>query len=227
MILALNTSTAQFGIAVMDEQGTVLAESLISPRDDNFKNFMPSMESLLESSKIKMDDLKAIIASTGPGSFTGLRVGLSVAKGMAQGLQIPIIGVSCLESLANQLPYSVYPIAAILTSRKGEVFLARFQWDDNKGFIRLSEDRSFKIEALASVIHAPTIFIGNDFISHGSAIKKMLGNNALLAPSHLWNLKASCAGALGLERFHKKAYDDIQELIPYYIMPPDIRPTPH
>ena len=226
MILALNTSTIQFSLAIMSEQGIVLAEHLISPLGNNFKRFMPSIESLFVSSKVEMSELKAIVVSTGPGSFTGLRVGLSVAKGMAQGLKIPVIGVPCLESMAYQLPYSVHPITATLTSRKGEVFIAMFKWNDIRGIERLREDSSVKIDNLNSYVDTQTIFIGNDYNAHGDLIKKLLGDRALMAPSHLWNLKASCVGALGLERFNKKDFDDVQELIPSYLKPPDIRPNP-
>ena len=226
MILALNTSTIQFSLAIMSENGTVLAECLISPRGNNFKGFMPSIESLFISSKVDTSELNAIAVSTGPGSFTGLRVGLSVAKGMAKGLDIPVIGVSCLESLVYQLPCSVHPIGAILTSRKGEVFIAVFKWNDAHEIERLKEDTSVKIDALSSYVDTPTIFIGNDYNAHGDPIKRLLGDRVLMAPPHLWNLNASCVGALGIERFNKKDFDDARELVPSYLRPPDIRPNP-
>ena len=90
MIFAVNTSTKLFSVALMNEDGSIRAEYLISPGSKNFTGFMPAVHSLFSSSQIDIRDVKALIVAIGPGSFTGLRVGLSMVKGMAQGLQIGI-----------------------------------------------------------------------------------------------------------------------------------------
>ena len=188
---------------------------------------MPEIHSLLGSSNADIQDIKAIVVAMGPGSFTGLRVGLSSAKGLAHGLQIPIIGVSSLEAMASQLPYTNYPICAMIASRKGELFVALFNWDDDQRMIRVTEDISLKVEDLPSIIDGVTIFQGNDFKNQGDLIKKLLGDKAFLVPAYLWNLKASAVGTLGLKRFRIQDFDDIQDLVPSYLRPPDIRPNPY
>ena len=225
MILAINSSTTQFGVALMEEHGAILAEYLISPGDRNFMGFMPAVHSLLTSSGITQKDLTAVIAATGPGSFTGLRIGLAAAKGIVHGLSIPLIGVSSLESMANQIHYISHPLCVMISSRKGEVFTALFHWNDNQGMVRKSEDISIKLKELSSVIDGPTLFLGNDFNSQGEFIKDLLGNKAILAPHHFWVLRASAVGALGLKRFKDKAFDDIRDLVPRYLRSPDIRPN--
>ena len=114
MILAVNTSTTQFSVALIKIQGDVLAEYLISPGEKNFKSFMPAVYSIFDACHADIKTLKAVAVAQGPGSFTGLRVGLSLAKGVAQGLDIPIIGVSSLEAMANQLPFVRHPICSLL-----------------------------------------------------------------------------------------------------------------
>lgn len=226
MIFAVNTTTEQFGLAIMDEEGVVKAESLISSSEKNYTAFMPAVDSLLKSSKMDVQDMRAIIIAIGPGSFTGLRVGLSTAKGMAQGLNIPIIGVPSLEALAHQIPFATTPICPLITSRRGEVFFALFKKGPNHPIHRIKEDSSIKLEELASVIHEPTLFIGNDFNKQGKPIQKILQSLAVLAPSHLWNLKASSVGVAGLHRLLVQDYDDLRDLVPSYLRPPDIRPNP-
>jgi len=226
MILSVNTSTIQFSIALMQENGSILAEYFMSPSEKYFKNFMPATHSLLSTSDSNLQDIKAIIVAIGPGSFTGLRVGLSAAKGMCHGLQIPIIGVSGLEAMANQLPHSNYPVCPIIQSGKGEIFSALFIWHDIIKMVRIREDTCLKLKELPTYIEETTIFLGNDLNSQGHIIKKMLGCKALLAPAPLWNLKASAVGAIGLERFHNQDFDDLQDLVPSYLRPPDIRPNP-
>ena len=188
---------------------------------------MPGMDFLLTNSNVVAKEIKALIVATGPGSFTGLRVGLSEAKGMAQGLQIPIIGVSSLEAMAAQLPFVTLPLCAIIDSRKGEVFAALFSWGDDQHMIKTQEDTCLRIEDLPSLIEKPTLFLGNDFNRQGPLLQEMLGPKAELAPPHLWNLKASAVGTLGLKRFLDQDFDDLQELVPTYLRPPDIRPNPY
>jgi len=225
MILAVNTTTMQFSLALMKEQGNIVAEYLMAPGGKKFRGFMPEVHSLLTSSQTGMRDIKAIIVAIGPGSFTGLRVGLSAAKGMAQGLQIPIIGVSSLEAMATQLPFAEHTVCTMITSRKGEVFTALFKRGDDHGMIRKSKDISLKLEEMDSIIVETTLFLGNDFDSQGDQIKELLGTKATLAPPCLWNLRASSVGSLGLARFIDQDYDDLQDLVPTYLRPPDIRPT--
>lgn len=226
MILAINTSTTQFGLALMKGEGTVLAEYLISPGSKNFNGFMPAVHSLLSSCNVEILDLKAVVVAIGPGSFTGLRVGVSGAKGIAHGLKIPIIGISSLEAMANQIPYANYPLCVMMSARKGEVFIALFHWDDEKMMIRVTEDTSMKLKELARIIDRPTLFLGNDFKSQGDPIKETLGGKAFLAPSYLWNLRASAVGTSGLKRFLDHDFDDIRDLVPCYLSTPDIRPGP-
>jgi tRNA threonylcarbamoyladenosine biosynthesis protein TsaB len=164
---------------------------------------------------------------TGPGSFTGLRVGLSAAKGLCHALEIPIIGVSSLKALAHQHPFPPLPVIPVLDSRKGEVFAAQFRWADHKTLVREKEDVSLQIEKLADGFQVPALFIGNDFAGQSPIISETLGTEAHLAPSHLWNLKASTVGALGLKRYHDRHFDDPHTLKPIYLRPPDIRPNPY
>ena len=224
MILAINTSTSQYGLALMQKRGTVLAEYLISSGTKNFGGFMPALASLITSSGTLKEDLEAIIVAIGPGSFTGLRVGLSAAKGIAQGLRIPVIGVSSLEAMANQLTHVYLPVCAIISSRRGEVNIAYFNWDKKEGMIREGDDASIKFSNISAIVHGPTLFIGNDMDNQGGAIKEALGEDAFLAPPHLWGLRASSIGILGLKRFHDGDFDDIRDLVPVYLRPPDIRP---
>jgi len=226
MILAINTSTTQFSLALIRGQGDILAEYLVSPGEKNFKSFMPAVYSLFDACGADIKGLRAVVVARGPGSFTGLRVGLSMAKGVAQALDIPIIGVSSLEAMANQLPFMKHPLCTLMSSRKGEVIFAIFRWDDEKGMTRVTEDQSLSFKDLAGFITGPTYFIGNNLTAQRPVIKELIGTDALIAPPHLWTLRASSVGALGLKRFMNKDFDDIIDLVPEYLRPPDIRPSP-
>jgi len=225
MILAINTSTLQFGLALLDEEGTILAEYFMS-KGGHFGSLMPTLDFLLTSSKSSIHNLKCLTIAIGPGSFTGLRVGLSLAKGLCHALQIPIVGVSSLEALASQFPYSNFPIISLLDSRKGEFFAAQFTWRDGLELWRTREDLALRPGDFPSLLEVPSLFVGNSFSTQGPLLKETLGSRAILAPAPSWHLKASAVGSLGLKQFHAQAFDDLQALTPIYLRPPDIRPNP-
>lgn len=227
MLLAFNTSTLQFSVALLDEKGALVAEFSMASGSKNYNGFMPVVDHLLRHSKVRAGDIKAVFAAKGPGSFTGLRVGLSAAKGFCQGLGIPLIGVSSLEALAMQTVFTACTVCAVLDSRRGEIFAALFGWNGDQELCRKTEDLSLKIENLPSIIMDKALFLGNDFVRQGKAIKEILGDRALLAPASHWTLRASSVGVVGLKRFRNKTFDDLRDLVPSYLRPPDIRPNPY
>ncbi len=226
MLLAINTSTLQFSLGLLLENGSLLSEFSMAPTSKNFNGVMPAIDYLLTTSRVQAKDVHAVIVAKGPGSFTGLRVGLSAAKGFCQGLDIPIIGVSSLEAMASQAPFASIPVCPILDSRKGEVFVSLFRWSEDMEMQRERDDMSLKVEDLPSFIREKTLFLGNDFSAQGPVVSKILGPRALMAPAPLWNLRSASVASVGVERFKKQDFDDLRDLVPGYLRPPDIRPNP-
>lgn len=222
IILSINTSTKQYSIALL-ENDTVVGEYLISSGSSHFRDLMPCIDDLFKKTTLTPGQLGAVAVSIGPGSFTGTRVGLAVAKGLSQGLRIPILGVSTLPALASQIPYARKDICSLVTSRKGEVFAALFRRDRDDHLIRIEEDFSLKVEDLPVLIKRKTIIIGNDFTAQGPLVKQYAGKNALFAPPNLWNLRASSIGALALQRLEQGDSDAASTLVPLYLRDADIR----
>ncbi|MCJ7810176.1 MAG: tRNA (adenosine(37)-N6)-threonylcarbamoyltransferase complex dimerization subunit type 1 TsaB, partial [Desulfobulbaceae bacterium] len=163
MILAINTSTLQFSLALLKRNGTIAAEQVMFREKGNFGNLMPAVEHLLSVSDAGPGDLSGIAVAIGPGSFTGLRIGISLAKGLCHALQISIAGVSSLEALASQIPFAMSPIIPLLRSRKGEVFTARFILTNDQQLRTQQEDISIKLTELISTIREPALIIGDNF----------------------------------------------------------------
>ncbi len=226
MILAINTSTLQFALALMETDGSILAEYLSANGKGHFGALMPALDFLLKTSELDLIELKALIVAVGPGSFTGLRVGLSAAKGICHGLDIPIIGISSLEALASQVLFPDLSINPILDSRKGEFFAAQFIYRGERKLTRKMEDICLKADELSLLSSEHSVFIGNSYASQAELLKKIIGPQVLLAPPHFWNLSASAVGFLGLKRFLARDFDNPETLNPLYLRPPDIRPNP-
>ncbi len=226
MILAINTSTLQFALALMENDGSVRAEYISTNGKGHFGALMPALDFIVKTSELDLNELKGLIVAVGPGSFTGLRVGLSTAKGLCHGLDIPIIGISSLEALASQVLFPDLTIIPLLDSRKGEFFTAQFVWSRERKLARKMEDTCLKADDLPSLSSGQSVFIGNSYTSQAALLKKIIGPQVPLAPPHLWNLSASVIGFRGLKRFLAGDFDNPETLKPLYLRPPDIRPNP-
>ena len=206
------------------EDEILLGEYILPSGPHYFNNLMPSIDDLLVKVGLTPQNLNGLIVALGPGSFTGIRIGLAVVKGLAQCLDIPIVGVPTLEAMATQLPYLREDICPLVTSRKGEVFTALFRWDANCSLVRCKKDTCLKINELSSIIENKTVFIGNDFNSQGPILQKQFDEKGVLAPANLWNCKASSFAMLGLKKLLKSDSENLEELAPIYLRGADIRP---
>jgi tRNA threonylcarbamoyladenosine biosynthesis protein TsaB len=222
-VLGINTATAPFSTALVKEDGALIAETLLSPPSKGFGLFMPALHHMLSSAGANVKDLKALAVTSGPGSFTGLRVGLAAAKGMCRGLGIPAIAVSSLEALAAQCPVSIHPICPLIGSRRGEFFAALFRTSACGEMVTVKEVSCLNIKGVADMVEEETVFLGDDYSSQGSLLRAVLGDKACLAPPVLWNVRASVVAVRGLLKAEQSGFDELQSLVPFYLKPPDIR----
>jgi tRNA threonylcarbamoyladenosine biosynthesis protein TsaB len=227
MILAINTTVNQFSLALMTTEGEVVAEFILAPGKGRYTALMPALQSLFDMADKSFDDLKIVIVARGPGSFTGLRVGMALAKGLAHSLSINIIGVSSLMALASQIPRTPYQICPIIYSRREEVFTSLFRWEEEKGLEELKDHTCRRLNSFESYIDQPTLFIGHDYQKQAPILRQTVKEKAILAPQHLWVPMASTVGALGLMRVYRNDFDDLNQLTPFYMRPPDVRPNPY
>jgi len=227
VILAINTSTLQFSLALLSRKGGIVAEHLMSEERGHFGRLMPTLDFLLTSSGRKIQETVCIAVATGPGSFTGLRIGISLAKGLCHALRVPIIGISSLEAMAIQAPNLGVPVIPLLYSRKNEAFMARFVWGAGGRLQREQEDAWIQFRDIPRLFPGPALFVGNDYPNQGAQLRDLMGEQALLGPLHAWCLRASAVGSLALERYRMGDTDDPHFLNPVYLRPPDIRPNPY
>lgn len=226
MILAINTSSTLFSVALMKRNGAVISQYSIFSGAKGARPLVPALHELLMQSRLDLRKARAVAVASGPGSFTGLRVGLSLAKGISHGLGIPLIGVPTLEALASQVSYPAYPVCPIIGSLRGEVFAGLFRPDEKGEMVRLGDDGCVKISELAFYAQERTLFIGDDFESQAPLVQKAAGRNALLVPSSFWAPRAEPVGTLALRRLEKGESDDLEGYSPTYLRPPEVGISP-
>jgi tRNA threonylcarbamoyladenosine biosynthesis protein TsaB len=222
MILAINSSTAQYSIALMTLEGVIVAEYMVIPKGNTFTGFIPAIDMLLSSTGYDISSIKVVAAAKGPGSFTGLRVGLSAAKGIAYSRDIPLIAISSLDAIASPLLFTEMPVCAMIASRRDEVFYTTYR-KDGDDLVRESDIESKRIFDIGHKIKEPTVIVGNDFIKQKGSIMESGNSMVIYAGEIHWNLRASSVGMLALKRFRKNSFDNLLDVVPDYIAAPDIR----
>jgi tRNA threonylcarbamoyladenosine biosynthesis protein TsaB len=227
VILAINTSTPQFSLALVDDGGALLAEWTLSPRTKDFRHFMTALDHLLQVSGVALEEISGLAVAKGPGSFTGLRVGLSAAKGFCEGLAVPIVALSSLEILASQCPGVSIPICPVIDSRKEEVFAALYTWSDEQELVRLEPETCLKIRELPGFIKQKVFLLGTDFNRQMGPIASAVGDRAIFVPPSFWSLRAATLGMLAARRARTQGFDMLQDVVPSYLRPPDIRLSPY
>ena len=217
ILLTIQTASPAGGLALSDGE-RLLAEINLDVRRTPTEWLLQAIEDLLAKADLDKSALDAIGVVRGPGSFTGLRVGLATAKGLSLAANCPLLGVSSLQCLAMQLPFSRLPVCVMLDARKQEVYTAFFNWE--AGYPHLvGEERVVKPEELLSEISGATLFVGNGALAYRTMIVRQLAERAHFAPTFLNLPRAGAAAALALHEWGAGRTFSADELMPTYLRP--------
>lgn len=145
-ILAIDSSAKAASVAIV-EDGKILGETFLNCGLTHSVTIMPSVEWLLEMTGIKLSDIGRIAICEGPGSFTGLRIGMAAVKGLAWSLDIPCVGVSTLYAAARGVSHISGTVCAVMDARAGQVYNAVFK-SDGETLVRVCDDRAIETEKL-------------------------------------------------------------------------------
>lgn len=205
-ILAIETTAIEGSIALMDET-RLIAEYRLNVPTRHAERIMISVDHLLKQSQTRLSDLSAIAVSIGPGSFTGLRVGLATAKGLAVGANRPLVLVPTLEVMAAAFPYAHPLIAPFVDAHKGEVYTALFDAKKEKRQ-RLQNDRAIIPEAaledilfVSKEMKRPVLFTGDGTIKYRVLIEGKMGEKACFPPKAFQFSSAAQVAELAFELF--------------------------
>ncbi|MDY6269714.1 MAG: tRNA (adenosine(37)-N6)-threonylcarbamoyltransferase complex dimerization subunit type 1 TsaB [Selenomonadaceae bacterium] len=230
-ILSLDTSTQVSSVAVLKE-GRLAAEITMQARLTHSETLLPHVAQALGMAGVKKEELTGIAVSIGPGSFTGLRIGLAAAKAMSYALQIPIVGVPSLEALALHYRMPGVAIYALTDAQKKDVYVERMTWQRTGGDLSLVVESPVSVQALTDVLEEArrlaadgrTVVLVGDIVQKkfagkdGRATGKMaLPEGVLLPPPELMLPRASHVAWLGAERLAKGEADNVMDLEPIYI----------
>jgi len=215
LVLGIDTSTP-IGSVGITENDKPLAELTLNVETTHSERLLESIDFLLKNSGVGLSDIELIAYAQGPGSFTGLRIGLATVKGIALSTGKKIIGVSSLKSLAMNFIYSKYPVCTMIDARKNEVYSAIFELSDAKPKM-LGKEIVVDPGDLIRKIRRKTVFVGTGARLYKDLIKKKAGKLALIAPSRMDISRGVNVAALGLENYRRGKTSDLNTALPKYL----------
>ena len=221
-ILAVDTSTKMGSVALTEDEN-LIAQIQLNVEVTHTERLLPAIENLFNQTGLKLEQMEGLALAIGPGSFTGLRVGLATMKGFAQALALPLVGVSSLLALACNGLMSDKPVAACLDAHRGEVYSTIVRWYDSTMVQKIIEEQVVKPEILCDRLKdiGTCWLIGDGAIHYRQLFKDKLGETALFAPEPLMRLEAKWVAWLAHPRLNKGEGRDWEALTPNYLRASD------
>jgi tRNA threonylcarbamoyladenosine biosynthesis protein TsaB len=217
LVLGIETSTMQGGVALVGDRG-LASEYTLNVEATHSERLLPTIDRMLQDAGVGLDDLGGIAVSIGPGSFTGLRIGLSTVKGLAYATGLPVVSVPTLEALAWTVPGARWQVCPVLDARKQEIYTALFLHEP-AGLHRLMEDVALAPEDLCGRIRKPTLFLGDGVEAYAEVFRALLGDKLLLPPVASRGARPACVAELGRGRLLRGERDAVESLVPRYLRP--------
>lgn len=219
MILAIDSATRWAGLAlhngtaVLTEYGWVCA-------NNHTVELPPAIQEILDRTGITASDLSGIAVSIGPGSYTGLRVGLAIAKGLAIANRTPLIGVSTLDIVAAA--FAPAPEQLLVTAEAGRtrICAALYRWQERKGWQPASPPTIDTWQNLLSTLDKPTLFAG-EITAEAAKLIRTTHKQFRVAPAAASVRRAGYLAEIGWQRLRKGKVDETSQLTPIYLKNPD------
>jgi len=214
-ILGIETATEVCGVAVV-ENDTPVIEYRIHRKNVHAEKLVKAIHFILSELGGSARDLDGMAVSIGPGSFTGLRIGLSAAKGMALALDLPVVGVNTLDALAYSVTATPYLVAVLLRARGSEMYSA-FYRKRNSTLQRVSDYRVVTAEELKEQVGEKTVIVQSGLGSLLKQVRDVLGERAVVLSEQEYLASAFSVAFLGLQKLGRGEADDLDTLEPMYL----------
>lgn len=223
LILSMDTATPCSTVALTygtRDDGMVLASLSLTGKVTHSRRLFTALDYIMKEAGVDWLSISGIGVSLGPGSFTGLRIGMATAKGLAAAAGKVLLGVSTLDSLAARIVTSKL-ICTVLDARKKEVYTAFYRCNEKGQSERVSDMVVMAPERLVAAIAEPVVMVGDGAKVYGDMFKKSLGENVIFAPAQLHEPSASSLGMLAGELFQAGKHLELAEAVPVYIRSSD------
>ncbi|MCM0649811.1 tRNA (adenosine(37)-N6)-threonylcarbamoyltransferase complex dimerization subunit type 1 TsaB [Clostridium swellfunianum] len=220
IVLSIDSATESASCAVLDNE-KLLGEISLNNKKQHSIVLMPLVDNLLKNLQLNIKDIDGYVVSKGPGSFTGLRIGMSMIKGLSQGSGKPFVSISSLDALAHNMAYTDGIICPILDALRDNVYTAFYSFK-NGILVKNSDYMILHIDELIEMLNkegTSATFIGDAVDKFRVKLSECL-SSVLFAPKHLNLVRASSLGELGMKLLEQGMHDDLYTSAPIYLRKP-------
>lgn len=214
MLLAVDTSTRQMGVAIFDGN-TVLAESTWLSQDYHTVELAPAVQSIMQRVNIQPTNLKALAVAIGPGSFTGLRIGMALIKGLALACHLPVFGVPSMDIVAYGQPIMNMPMAVVLSAGRQRLAVGYYEVKDHS-WQPCSAIEVLLPQSLVEKIQSPTLVCGELTEADRRALGRRYRNVRMVSPARSMR-RPSYLAEIAYKRWLSGKSDDPATLSPIYL----------
>ena len=218
-LLAVDTATEICGVALAVD-GHVSAELILSSGETHTRCVMGAIQALLSVSGLAVSDIDLFAVTRGPGSFTGLRIGISTVKGLALASGAPMVGISSLDVIAHQAGGGTPLVCALLDARRNEVYWCLYR-RDGETLVRQKDERVGRADDIAMYIDDTCLFIGNGVPPYRKVFENCLERRAVFAGPHANSIRPAVMARLAWERYQAGQLDDVSTFAPVYLRKSD------
>lgn len=216
-VLGIETSSKVMALGITDET-KVLGELNLNVGLTHGQQLLPAIDQLLKMTRLEPGQLDGIGVAIGPGSFTGLRIGVATAKAFAQGLAIPICGIPTFEALAANFVATDRLICPLFDARRGEVYTAVYRYADK--LVEVMASQAISLEQLIMELkglNRPVLFCGDGVDSFEALLLEQLPELAQIAPPEARQVRGGTVARTALHKLTRGERDDLFELKPQYL----------
>ncbi|MCX7682468.1 MAG: tRNA (adenosine(37)-N6)-threonylcarbamoyltransferase complex dimerization subunit type 1 TsaB [Anaerolineae bacterium] len=217
MLIAIDTATEYASLALHDGTRVLVEHTWESPRHHTVE-LAPRLVAALKQARAESGALSGIAVTRGPGSFTGLRVGMALAKGLALARGLPLVGIPTLDVLAAAQGQDERPLCAVLQAGRGRIGVAFYRWR-NGAWHQEDELRLTTWPALVNGLHSPTLVCG-EIDGGGMEVLASSGGLAVVLPAATRLRRAGFLAELAWQRLSRGEHDDPATLVPIYLQHP-------
>jgi tRNA threonylcarbamoyladenosine biosynthesis protein TsaB len=216
-VLAVDTSSMVAAVAVLENE-RLLGEYILNHKKTHSQKLMPMIEGLLDELELDPRDIDVYTASVGPGSFTGLRIGVTTIKSIAYAAEKPVVSVPTLDALAYNIPETDALVCPIMDARNEQVYTAIYKKE--RKLDKITEYMGIHISELSEMLKGKNqrvVFLGDAVPIHREYLKEQLGEMCSFAPANISLQKASSVACLALEKAAAGQLEDCFDMVPFYL----------
>ncbi len=217
-LLAMDSSGMVASVAIVTEEA-LLAEYTVNYKKTHSQTLLPMLDEIVKMVELDLATVDGIAVSSGPGSFTGLRIGSATAKGLGLALKIPVIAVPTLDSMAYNLYGTDKLICPMMDARRNQVYTGLYEFA-GEDFRVVAEQRAVPVEEIIEEINTlgrEVIYLGDAVPVYLDIIQNRTKVGFFVAPVHLSRQRAGAIGALGLQYYKQNRLETAAEHGPVYL----------